>query len=265
MCQKLDRSYKKGSKWFYNFKCFECGNIFQARGDSRPKSCGCLLKPLQQAPENSYWKILEPVLNYKTKVKVVCTNCNTEYLRYPQKIVNGENLSCSSCKGLISMDKAFKPFGGKRKHPLYNVWDSMKQRCYNPNSSEYFNYGGRGVYVCEEWLNDSEKFIKWALSNGWEEGKYIDKDKLSMEKGIEIPYYSPETVCFLSPSISALYTRLSKANTSGARGVSFRKSENKYETYFNYKGTRYRPGLYKTLEEAVEALIKLQKEIMHEA
>ena len=58
------------------------------------------------------------------------------------------------------------------------------------------------------------------------------------------------------------YKRLSKANTSGARGVSFRKSENKYETYFNYKGKRYRPGLYSTIEEAVGSLIIMQKEVL---
>lgn len=262
MCEKLNKSVKVKGKWHYHFSCSNCGNLFEARGDYKPKSCGCLQNPIQQAPEHSYWKILEPVKDYKTKVRVLCTCCGNEYTRYPQKIVNGENISCSLCKGIIRMREEFKSFGGKRNHPLYTVWDAMKQRCYNPNSAEYNNYGARGVYVCEEWLNDSEAFILWAMQNGWQEGLYIDKDKLSMEQGLEVPFYSPSTVCFLSPDISALFTRLSRANTSGARGVSFRKSENKYETYFNYKGKRYRPGLYSTIEEAVESLITMQKEIL---
>lgn len=33
---------------------------------------------------------------------------------------------------------------------LYNVWTSMKQRCYNPNQKYYKDYGGRGIKVCEE-------------------------------------------------------------------------------------------------------------------
>ena len=262
MCERLDKTNKINGRWHYNFICKECNTVFEARGDFKPKSCGCLHKPLQQAPENSYWRILEPVNNYKTKVEVLCINCNTKYTRYPQKIVTGENISCFSCKEDIRMKEEFKQYGGKRKHPLYNVWDAMNQRCYNPNNPYYHNYGGRGVYVCDEWKSSSETFILWALQNGWEEGLQIDKDKLSMEQGLNIPHYSPDTVCFLSPMENSLYTKLSVANTSGVTGVHFRPNLGKYETYFNYLGKRYRAGLHTTLEDAVNALIKKQKEVI---
>ena len=36
---------------------------------------------------------------------------------------------------------------------LYRKWASMLQRCYNPNSQAYENYGGRGITVCDEWHN----------------------------------------------------------------------------------------------------------------
>ena len=35
--------------------------------------------------------------------------------------------------------------------PLYDVWRGIKQRCHNPRSKPYPQYGGRGIYVCDEW------------------------------------------------------------------------------------------------------------------
>lgn len=43
--------------------------------------------------------------------------------------------------------------GGLKYSPEYVVWNGMKQRCQNPNSSSYSNYGGRGIKLCERWLN----------------------------------------------------------------------------------------------------------------
>lgn len=41
---------------------------------------------------------------------------------------------------------------------IYRCWDSMKQRCYNSNDIGYANYGGRGIKVCDRWLNSFENF-----------------------------------------------------------------------------------------------------------
>jgi hypothetical protein len=34
----------------------------------------------------------------------------------------------------------------------YSSWESMKQRCLNPNNKHYKNYGARGITICEKWL-----------------------------------------------------------------------------------------------------------------
>ena len=57
---------------------------------------------------------------------------------------------------------------------LYNKWHSMKNRCNNTKSKDYKNYGGRGIRVCEEWLNYS-KFREWSLSEGYIEGLTIER------------------------------------------------------------------------------------------
>ena len=46
----------------------------------------------------------------------------------------------------------------KSKTSEYKIWQSMKQRCYNSNLKAYKHYGGRGICVCDRWLNSFENF-----------------------------------------------------------------------------------------------------------
>lgn len=46
----------------------------------------------------------------------------------------------------------------RTKHPLYWLWNGMKQRCSNPNMRAWKWYGGKGVRVCERWL-DFDNFV----------------------------------------------------------------------------------------------------------
>ena len=57
---------------------------------------------------------------------------------------------------------------------LYRIWVNMKSRCLNPNFPKYPRYGGRGITICEEWL-DFSSFEKWALSNGYSEELTLDR------------------------------------------------------------------------------------------
>lgn len=58
---------------------------------------------------------------------------------------------------------------------VYNIYCDMKRRCYNKNTKHYVNYGGRGIKVCEEWINDFEKFLTWSLENGYKDSLTIDR------------------------------------------------------------------------------------------
>lgn len=44
-------------------------------------------------------------------------------------------------------------------HPLYNIWNGIKQRCRNPRCAAYRYYGARGIAMCERW-NDFEAFVE---------------------------------------------------------------------------------------------------------
>lgn len=49
---------------------------------------------------------------------------------------------------------------GMTKTPEYKVWEGIKTRCYNPNFKQFNDYGGRGIKVCDRWLNSFENFFE---------------------------------------------------------------------------------------------------------
>jgi len=60
---------------------------------------------------------------------------------------------------------------------LKKAYSNMNGRCYNPKTNGYKYYGGKGVIVCNEWLNDRNKFYEWALENGYENNLTLDRIK----------------------------------------------------------------------------------------
>ena len=45
-------------------------------------------------------------------------------------------------------------------HPLYNTYSCMRTRCYNPKHDKYKDYGGRGIAICDRWLESFQNFLE---------------------------------------------------------------------------------------------------------
>lgn len=58
---------------------------------------------------------------------------------------------------------------------LYNIWCSMKQRCYYVKHKEFKYWGGKGVTVCDEWKDNFQNFYDWAINNGYKDNLSIDR------------------------------------------------------------------------------------------
>ena len=58
---------------------------------------------------------------------------------------------------------------------IYNVYLTIKARCFNSSNKSFKDYGGRGITVCDEWKNDFKAFYDWAMANGYKEGLSIDR------------------------------------------------------------------------------------------
>lgn len=91
----------------------------------------------------------------------VC-NCGNRVFVQTSLLKNGGVKSC----GCLHKENAITH--GKSKDRLYKIWLGIKRRCYNKNSKEYKNYGGRGISVCVSWNNDYTEFLKWSIENGYD-------------------------------------------------------------------------------------------------
>ena len=89
-----------------------------------------------------------------------------------QSIRNGHAKSCGCLQKKSAGLLSYKHGGSNTK--LCKTWYAIKQRCFNKNSVSYKNYGGRGITICEKWL-DFLSFKEWALQNGYREGLTIDR------------------------------------------------------------------------------------------
>ena len=98
-------------------------------------------------------------------------------------LISGNTTSCGCLQKECA--KTSLTTHGKSKTRLYNIWCSMKQRCYSPKQKSFSNYGGRGITICDEWKNSFEAFYEWAMANGYSEDLTIDR--IDNDKG-----YSPE-------------------------------------------------------------------------
>lgn len=87
-------------------------------------------------------------------------------------------------------EELFKPIN-KSQHKLTGIKRlkrilySAKARCYNSNHTSYKDYGGRGIEVCEEWINDVNSFCVWAIEAGYQDD--LSLDRIDNNRG-----YSPD-------------------------------------------------------------------------
>lgn len=90
-------------------------------------------------------------------------------------LIRGETQSCGCLEKENLKKLEFKKTHGQSNTKLYYVWNTMIQRCTNPHTTNYKNYGGRGIKVCSDWKNDFEKFYEWAIATGYKHGLTIDR------------------------------------------------------------------------------------------
>ena len=91
-------------------------------------------------------------------------SCGNIIYKCASDLVSGNTKSC----GCLQREKAsitgkLSLTHGMWKTTEYNSWVSMKQRCLNKNYNNYNNYGGRGITICDRWLNFSNFFEDMGL------------------------------------------------------------------------------------------------------
>lgn len=174
---------KKEWKWLCECDCENHTKIEVTQHNllyGRTTNCGCAnknkfidltgktfghLKVEKRAPDK-----------YISGKQVTCWYCTCDCGNPNMVIISGHNLrnghttSCGCRIGGV--------VHGMHGSTIYNIYKGMMSRCYNPNNISYDRYGGRGIYICDEWYGYGEGFIRfyqWAISHGYREDLTIDR------------------------------------------------------------------------------------------
>ena len=111
----------------------------------------------------------------KTYYVCQCDCGNVKVVR-ADSLISGATKSCGCTKK--EQDKTNLTANHRHKMSgtrIYETWQDMKRRCYNKQNVRYDRYGGRGITVCEEWLNNFQSFYDWAIRNGYSDDLTIDR------------------------------------------------------------------------------------------
>ena len=112
---------------------------------------------------------------YRNVLWLCKCDCGNQHIVASGKLVQGKSKSCG-CYALEIRSKSLEKHGitSGGKPRTFVIWNGMKARCLNPKSTSYPNYGGRGIRICDQWLN-FENFHYWAISNGYRDDLEIDR------------------------------------------------------------------------------------------
>lgn len=154
--------------------------------------------------------------NNRTLAKVMCVHCGRETIVRPDSLMHGKTTSC------VCANKKHGEVGTR----LYGIWGNMKYRCNNSNAQEYYNYGGKGVSVCDDW-NQYENFRDWAISNGY-------KDNLTIDRINSDGDYCPENCRWITKSENTSRANKGKQHRKPVGGTYFGISpDGKYYEFAN--------------------------------
>ena len=183
-----------------------------------------------------------PTENSKRKYRYglyQCQYCEKEFETQVHDVKSGHTTSCG-CQS-----NKFKNPHGLRSHRLYKTWLGMKHRCYNEKNKDYRNYGGRGIQICERWL-DINNFIE-DMYPDYKEGLTLDRIDVNGN-------YEPDNCRWTTKETQQRNTRdICKNNTSGYRGVSWKKRRNNWVVQIMVENKKIHLGYHQTALEGAKA------------
>lgn len=121
---------------------------------------------------------------YEKQSKCLCQcECGNQIICLVTNLNNGNTKSC----GCINKERIAAQGRASATHhlsedPIYRKWIYIRKRCNNPNASDYENYGGRGIKMCQEWENDFMAFYKYVKPMFKEN---LQIDRIDNDKGYE--------------------------------------------------------------------------------
>lgn len=120
----------------------------------------------------------------------------------------------------------------------------MKERCYKPQHIGFKHYGGRGVTICDRWMNS---FLNFYEDMGRKPTPKHSIDRIDPEGN-----YEPSN-CKWATNLEQSRNKRPRKNKSGYTGIFYDKKRNKYQVSISVCGTIKTIGRYSSLTEAIGA------------
>lgn len=128
----------------------------------------------------------------------------------------GNTKSCNCLQKEIHLKRITKHNLTKTKE--HRTWSGIKQRCYNIKNPEYKNYGGRGIKVCDRWLESFDNFL--------EDMDLAPSQKYSIERVDFNKNYCPENCIWIENKWQTRNTRRNVLNLDLAERIRILYREN---------------------------------------
>ena len=141
---------------------------------------------------------------------------------------------------------------GRSKHPLLKTYNGMKHRCLNPKYTYFRLYGGRGIKVCDRWLDPITGFSNFVSDMGEKPSPKHSLDRIDSNGN-----YEPSNCKWSTPREQASNT------SSNNKDVGVKKSGTGWLSYIKVKG-EYRSKYFTDYEKAVAYRKLLEKEVLKE-
>lgn len=168
---------------------------------------------------------------------VKCIKCGEEKEILTQNYNLNPSAVCKNCR------KKSYPKHGESFTKIYRAWADMKTRCNCISNKFYKNYGGRGIKVCDDWM-DYENFRDWAIINGHSEDLSLDRIDCNGN-------YEPLN-CRWTDNETQARNKSGKmsTNSSGFIGVYWSKRDKKWQSRIVVSGKYIYLGVFEDKKQA---------------
>jgi hypothetical protein len=138
---------------------------------------------------------------------------------------------------------------GLSKDPVFDCWVAMKARCLNVQHPNYHQYGGRGIKVCDRWLNSFENFLNDV---GIKPTKKHTLDRINNDGN-----YEPGNCRW----VTIQQQQVNRRNNTDSPGIRWEKDRGRWRADITFNGVRHFLGRFQI--KAMAQFVRREAELKY--